>query len=738
MTSTLKKSPSLEGKPDNVLPNSPNDEKGKTKRASYSQTFSNADHYDFLLMFVGTVGALAVGCTMPVTNAILGQMLDALNKNPDSFADKVDILCIAYVIIGVVSMLAGYLQVYCWTATGERQTQRFRERYVNALLSQEIGWFDTIGAGQLNTKVSDIIGEVQDGMGRKIGDLIQNSMQVIADSTPVPEISEPVLEGREENHQLEDGTSKEPSPPPKKPPQQGGQEASTVISKDEKRRLTRRVLALVAQYPGYATVGLLGALFFGALFPCWGYMLSKTQASFYLSDPNEVEDRARLYAFLYIMLSGVAFISSVSMYYGVIAVGEHVAMEMRSTLFESFFHHSIAFFDQPEHSVGTLTAQLSDETRLISKALGESFARQLQAMCTLLVALGLGFSSSWQIAFIVLASFPLTIAAGVVQMSAMRGMQYDYEDDEKTEVSEKEKKKTGPPQKDENAQEKSKKDTSQQYQGISNSTPEGSVMWHSRRFPLISVQSGGNKNAQPLRAAFQKFLETEGFAPFIMCFRDMEEIKKLEEDQMISRTVALIWRYKVIFANAPDSLIMKYLPIAENEILARLQEKMHEKQSRVYRTSPKSTGATNANSGRSVGTLTPHGQSSTPNMKESGNDALSVNSANITGRLISTNLARCSDTYPDILIVDDSLVTLKLTGLTLEKDEHHMERAHNVQFERINNHLSSPYDDLSPISSSDGDFCREDLSQKREEQAEEEAGGGNSNRTNYNMGSKLA
>lgn len=152
-------------------------------------------------------------------------------------------------------------------------------------------------------------------------------------------------------------------------------------------------------------------------------MLSKTQASFYLSDADEVEDRARLYAFLYIMLSGIAFTSSVAMYYGVIAVGEHVSMEMRSTLFESFFHHPIAFFDEPEHSVGTLTAQLSDETRLISKALGESFARQLQAMCTLLVALGLGFSSSWQIAFIVVASFPLTIAAGVVQMSAMRGMQ---------------------------------------------------------------------------------------------------------------------------------------------------------------------------------------------------------------------------------------------------------------------------------------------------------------------------
>lgn len=153
-------------------------------------------------------------------------------------------------------------------------------------------------------------------------------------------------------------------------------------------------------------------------------MLSKTQTSLFLSDPDEIEDRARLYAFMYIMLGGVAFLSSLGMYYGVVAAGEHVAMEMRSALFESFFHHSVGFFDQPQHSVGTLTARLAGETRFVSKALGEGFARQLQAISTLLVALGLGFSSSWQIAFIVIACFPLTIAAGAVRMKAMRGMQY--------------------------------------------------------------------------------------------------------------------------------------------------------------------------------------------------------------------------------------------------------------------------------------------------------------------------
>ncbi len=38
-----------------------------------------------------------------------------------------------------------------------------------------------------------------------------------------------------------------------------------------------------------------------------------------------------------------------------------------------------------------------------------------------------------------------------------------------------------------------------------------------------------------------------------------------------------------------------------------------------------------------------------------------------------------SGTHPDVLIVDDSIITLKLTGLTLERDGHHVDKAANGQ-----------------------------------------------------------
>ncbi|RYG63505.1 response regulator [archaeon] len=256
----------------------------------------------------------------------------------------------------------------------------------------------------------------------------------------------------------------------------------------------------------------------------------------------------------------------------------------------------------------------------------------------------------------------------------------------------------------------------------------------------------------------------------------------------------LIWEClgklrQIDVANAPASLIMKHLLIAENEILARLvrpfesflasvqykawqeelleQEKQREKMSRMNKShaSPQiptrtvimshqaSTTATAKNNAQinNYGTHTaafpsPSPSAVTLDQVPSATDfqapsvkdtrdvyPLSPNSANSSARIVT-----CSDAYPDILIVDDSLVTLKLTGLTLEKDGHHVERALNGQvalqlmksrpydvvlidinmpvmdgfetvrlfreFENSNNNLVHIPSDVSSISDSDGDF----------------------------------
>jgi hypothetical protein len=51
-------------------------------------------------------------------------------------------------------------------------------KYVEAMLSQEVGWYDQQGASEMATKVAELCGKVQDGMGRKAYDLVESTAQV--------------------------------------------------------------------------------------------------------------------------------------------------------------------------------------------------------------------------------------------------------------------------------------------------------------------------------------------------------------------------------------------------------------------------------------------------------------------------------------------------------------------------------------------------------------------------------
>ena len=55
--------------------------------------------------------------------------------------------------------------------------QRLRKRYVNSILRQEVGWFDTCGAADLGTLVADLSGKVEEGTTQKVGQLFQYTSQ---------------------------------------------------------------------------------------------------------------------------------------------------------------------------------------------------------------------------------------------------------------------------------------------------------------------------------------------------------------------------------------------------------------------------------------------------------------------------------------------------------------------------------------------------------------------------------
>jgi ATP-binding cassette subfamily B (MDR/TAP) protein 1 len=156
-----------------------NKDPSPSRSASIRELLHTAEPLDYLLMFWGVIGGIITGFSIPFFNILFGRMLDALNSDPNSFSERIGKISIAFVITAVVNLVSGTLQVFCWTMTGERQSQKLREKYVHSILSQEIAWFDMLSAAELSTKVAEYTGKVEDGLCRKVGDLTQYIFQLI-------------------------------------------------------------------------------------------------------------------------------------------------------------------------------------------------------------------------------------------------------------------------------------------------------------------------------------------------------------------------------------------------------------------------------------------------------------------------------------------------------------------------------------------------------------------------------
>lgn len=56
-------------------------------------------------------------------------------------------------MLGVGIFVCTYVYMYVWTYTGEVNARRVREKYLQAVLRQDIAFFDTVGAGEVATRI---------------------------------------------------------------------------------------------------------------------------------------------------------------------------------------------------------------------------------------------------------------------------------------------------------------------------------------------------------------------------------------------------------------------------------------------------------------------------------------------------------------------------------------------------------------------------------------------------------
>lgn len=72
-----------------------------------------------------------------------------------------DVLYLVY--IGIAMFAATFIYTATWIYTGEATTRRVREAYLRAVLRQNVAYFDTIGAGEVTTRIQSDTHLIQEG-----------------------------------------------------------------------------------------------------------------------------------------------------------------------------------------------------------------------------------------------------------------------------------------------------------------------------------------------------------------------------------------------------------------------------------------------------------------------------------------------------------------------------------------------------------------------------------------------
>ncbi|KAI4471553.1 atp-binding cassette sub-family b [Holotrichia oblita] len=108
---------------------------------------------------------------------IIAEVTKVLSNTDDDYVRReTNMYCLYFVIAGVVTGIATFLQLYTYGIAGEKLTMRLRSRMFETMLRQEIGWYDLKenGVGSLCGKLSGEASSVQGATGQRIGTVLQS------------------------------------------------------------------------------------------------------------------------------------------------------------------------------------------------------------------------------------------------------------------------------------------------------------------------------------------------------------------------------------------------------------------------------------------------------------------------------------------------------------------------------------------------------------------------------------
>ncbi|XP_041897010.1 bile salt export pump isoform X3 [Corvus kubaryi] len=122
----------------------------------------NASEWPYLVL--GSLAAAVNGAVNPLYALLFSQILGTFSiLEEENQKNQINGVCVLFVLVGVLSFFTQFLQGYTFAKSGELLTRRLRKIGFQAMLGQDIGWFDDRknSPGALTTRLATDASQVQ-------------------------------------------------------------------------------------------------------------------------------------------------------------------------------------------------------------------------------------------------------------------------------------------------------------------------------------------------------------------------------------------------------------------------------------------------------------------------------------------------------------------------------------------------------------------------------------------------
>ncbi|KAI1199104.1 leptomycin B resistance protein pmd1 [Nemania serpens] len=135
-----------------------------------SSVFSFATPLDFAIIAICCLSSIIAGGLNPLLTVLYGQVVGSFNgfQNGTVSAAKLQSDVAKFSLYFVYLAIAIFVFVYITTVgfyyTGERITKNLRRTYLKTIIRQNMAFFDTLGTGELTTRITSDITLIQEGI----------------------------------------------------------------------------------------------------------------------------------------------------------------------------------------------------------------------------------------------------------------------------------------------------------------------------------------------------------------------------------------------------------------------------------------------------------------------------------------------------------------------------------------------------------------------------------------------